>query len=79
MWVGDRSATTDENGDYQLTGLPPGEMTVCFDPTFSAGGYLRACYGDETGSAPPVTIRSGQLSTADIQLQRGASSVLAPG
>jgi hypothetical protein len=68
-----RSATTDENGRYQVTGLPPGEVTVCFDPTFSAGAYLRACYGDETGSATPVTISSGQLRTADIQLQRGAS------
>ena len=68
-----RYATTDWNGSYRLTGLPPGEVvTVCFDPTYSTGGYLRACYGDETGSATPVTIGSGQLSTADIQLQRGA-------
>jgi len=69
-----RYATTAWDGSYRVTGLPPGEVvTVCFDPTFSAGGYLRACYGDETGSTTPVTIRSGQLSTADIQLQHGAS------
>ena len=69
-----RYASTDWNGSYRVTGLPPGEVvTVCFDPTYTAGGYLRACYGDETGSATPVTIGSGQLGTADIQLQRGAS------
>ena len=73
MWTGDRSVSTDENGNYQLTGLPPGEVTVCFDPTFSAGGYLHTCYGDETGSRPPVTISSAKLSTTDVQLQRGAS------
>ena len=71
-WTIDRSATTDENGSYLVAGLPPGEVTACVEPTYSSD-YLQACYGDETGSATPVTIRSGQLSTADIQLHRGAS------
>ena len=69
-----RYATTDWDGSYQLPGLPPGEeVTVCFDPTYSAGTYLRACYGDESGSATPVTVSSAQLRTVDIRLQHGAS------
>jgi protocatechuate 3,4-dioxygenase beta subunit len=67
---------TDENGSYQITGLAPGQVKVCFDPSYTEGGYLRACYHDpaEAGSsATPVPIVAGQLSTVDIELQRGAS------
>ncbi|MEO7262769.1 MAG: carboxypeptidase regulatory-like domain-containing protein [Jatrophihabitantaceae bacterium] len=67
------STNTDGNGNYQITGLAPGEVTVCFDPTYTAGGYQRTCYGAQSdGSGTPVTVTAGQLRTADVQLSRGA-------
>ncbi|HEV2887220.1 MAG TPA: carboxypeptidase regulatory-like domain-containing protein [Jatrophihabitans sp.] len=70
------SVNTDENGSYQITGLAPGQVTVCFDPSYTQGGYLRACYHDPAepdGSATPISLAAGQLSTVDIELQHGAS------
>ena len=68
------SVGTGEDGSYQITGLAPGEVTVCFDPTFTTGSYLRACYGARSdGSGTPITVTAGQLSTADVQLVQGAS------
>jgi protocatechuate 3,4-dioxygenase beta subunit len=65
---------TGDDGSYQVTGLAPGQVTVCFDPTFTAGGYQRTCYGAQAdGSGSPITVTAGQLSTADVQLTRGAS------
>ena len=67
------STGTGDDGRYQFTGLAPGQVTVCFDPTFTAGGYQRTCYGaQEDGSGSPITVTAGQLSTADVQLTRGA-------
>jgi hypothetical protein len=68
--------STDANGSYQLNGLAPGQVTVCFEPTYTAGGYQRTCYGaqpDGSGTSSPVTVTSAVLSTADVQLQQGAS------
>ncbi|HEY0167191.1 MAG TPA: carboxypeptidase regulatory-like domain-containing protein [Jatrophihabitans sp.] len=68
------STGTNDDGSYQLTGLAPGQVTVCFDPTYTAGGYQRTCYGAQAdGSGSPITVTAGQLSTADVQLSRGAS------
>lgn len=68
------SVNTDENGSYLITGVPPGDVTVCFDPTYTAGGYRRTCYGAVDGGTPtPVTVTAGQLSTADVRLVKGAS------
>jgi protocatechuate 3,4-dioxygenase beta subunit len=68
------STSTDDNGSYQLNGLAPGEVTVCFDPTYTAGGYQRTCYGAEAdGSGSPVPVTAGRMSTADVRLQLGAS------
>jgi protocatechuate 3,4-dioxygenase beta subunit len=68
------STSTDDNGSYQFTGVAPGEVTVCFDPTYTAGGYQRTCYGAQTDSSgTPITVTAGQLSTADVRLSKGAS------
>jgi len=68
------STNTDESGRYLLNGVAPGEVTVCFDPTYTAGGYRRTCYGAEAGgSGSPITVTAGQLSTADVRLSHGAS------
>jgi protocatechuate 3,4-dioxygenase beta subunit len=67
------STSTDDNGGYLFYGVTPGEVTVCFDPTYTAGGYQRTCYGAQAdGSGSPITVTAGQLSTADGQLQLGA-------
>jgi protocatechuate 3,4-dioxygenase beta subunit len=68
------STITDENGGYQFTGMPPGEVTVCYDPTYTAGGYQPTCYGAQAdGSGSPITVRAGELSTADVRLEHGAT------
>ncbi len=69
------SVGTGDDGSYQITGLAPDEVTVCFDPTFTTGGYQRACYGatGAGGAGAPVAVTAGQLSTADVQLVQGAS------
>ena len=70
------SATyTDANGEYRVNGLAPGQVTVCFEPSYTAGGYQRTCYGavPDSVDSSPVTVTAGQLSTADIQLRHGAS------
>ena len=66
------STGTNDDGSYRFTGLAPGQVTVCFDPTFTAGDYQRTCYGAD-GSGSPITVTAGQLSTADVQLAHGAS------
>jgi hypothetical protein len=68
------STNTDSFGSYQFNGLAPGQVTVCFEPTYTAGGYQRTCYGAQPdGSGSPITVTAGALSTANVQLQVGAS------
>ena len=62
---------TDESGNWQLAGIRAGQYTVCFDPTYSSGGYGRGCYdrqpyGATTGT--PVTVPGGQLATVTAVL-----------
>ena len=67
---------TDANGSYQINGLTPGQVTVCFEPTYTAGGYQRTCFDalpNGSGTGSPVTVTAGVLATADVQLQHGAS------
>ncbi len=66
--------STDADGHYQLTGVQPGSYQICFDPSYTSGGYLRGCYRDQPYlSGTPVTISRAQLSTIDQQLAQGAS------
>ena len=69
------STHTDANGDYRVNGLAPGQVTVCFEPAYTAGGYQHSCFGAQPGGveSSPVTVTAGQLSAASVQLQRGAS------
>lgn len=65
---------TDSLGGYRFNGLAPGQVTVCFEPTYTAGGYQPTCYGAQPdGSGSPITVTAAALSTADVQLQVGAS------
>ncbi len=67
------SVHTDEDGAYQIPGLAPGEVTVCFDPTYTTGGYQRTCYGaQDDGNGSLLTVTAGELTTADVELQPGA-------
>jgi hypothetical protein len=66
---------TDESGNWQVTGSSAGQYTVCYDPTFSSGGFRRGCYdrqpfGATTGT--PVTVTGGQLATVTAVLVPGA-------
>lgn len=68
--------STDENGNWQLPGFAPGTYTVCYDPSYTSGGYRRSCYhgqpdGSTTGT--PVTVTAGQLTTVDDTLELGAA------
>jgi hypothetical protein len=67
--------TSDESGNWQITGISAGQYTVCYDPTFSSGGFRRGCYdrqpyGATTGT--PVTVTGGQLATVTAVLVPGA-------
>ena len=67
---------TDESGNWQVPGLSAGRYTVCYDPTFSGGGFRRACYdgkpyGATTGT--PVTVTAAQLTTVNQALVLGAT------
>ena len=67
--------TTDQSGNWQMTGISAGLYTVCYDPTFSSGGFRRACYdnqpyGPTTGT--PVTVTAGQLTAVKAVLVPGA-------
>jgi hypothetical protein len=63
--------STDETGDYVLSGLPAGELTVEFAPPFGSG-HLGECYDDSAvpcgAGATPVTTTAGFVTT-DIDAQ----------
>jgi hypothetical protein len=56
-------ATSDEQGNYEIRGLPPGEYRLAFQKT-----------GFEPAKAPAVTLRSGVIQGVDqVTLQRRLS------
>ena len=65
------SATTDENGAYQLERLTEGEWQV----TASKGGYVSWQFGQRRPyQAPsPIVLKRGERFTADIPLTRGGA------
>jgi protocatechuate 3,4-dioxygenase beta subunit len=67
---------TDENGNWQLPGFAPGTYTVCYDPSYTSGGYRRSCYDNQPNdpsTGTPVTVTAGQLTTINGTLQLGAA------
>lgn len=68
--------STDQAGHYSIAGLLPGTYTLCFDPSYTAGGYLRGCYdGQPFQGGTPVQVRGAQLTTVNSQLRTGAMLV----
>lgn len=68
--------TTDESGNWQVTGLGAGQYTVCYDPSFTSGGLRRGCYDGQPSGATtgtPVTVTGGQLTTVNEALVLGAT------
>lgn len=65
------SATTDENGAYQLERLTEGEWLV----TASKGGYVTWQFGQRRPyqTPPPIALKRGERFTADIPLTRGSA------
>jgi hypothetical protein len=65
------SATTDENGAYELERLTEGEWQV----TASKGGYVSWQFGQRRPyQAPsPISLKRGERFTADIPLTRGGA------
>ncbi|HEX8080071.1 MAG TPA: carboxypeptidase regulatory-like domain-containing protein [Jatrophihabitans sp.] len=67
---------TDESGNWQLAGLGAGQYTVCYDPSFTSGGFRRGCYDGQPSGATtgtPVTVTGGQLTTVNEALVPGAT------
>lgn len=66
--------SSDEDGNWQLSGFAPGTYTVCYDPSYTSGGYRRSCYHgqpDDPRTGTPVTVTAGQLTTVEDTLQLG--------
>jgi hypothetical protein len=66
-----RSATTDENGGFELRGLPAGRWTLRASKT----GYVEQQFGQRSAlsSAEPVTLADGQQFVANFRLTRGGA------
>ncbi|HEX5109108.1 MAG TPA: carboxypeptidase regulatory-like domain-containing protein [Vicinamibacterales bacterium] len=66
-----RLATTDEQGQFDVRDLTPGEWTV----TASKAGFVSQQAGQTSPfeAATPVVLANGQRVTVDIQLMRGAA------
>ena len=67
---------TDDAGNWQLPGFGAGQYTVCYDPTFTSGGYRRSCYDgqpDGTTTGTPVTVTARELTTVNGTLLQGAT------
>ena len=65
-----KTAVTDDNGRFAVTGLPAGRYYVAA----SKRGWVRAAYGAKTpdqGGAP-LTLTDGQRATISLRLLRGA-------
>lgn len=67
------SASTDETGAYEVSGLPPGEYNISFNPPSSVN-LLREYWSDQIlfANADAVTLASGDTFTASAQLAAGA-------
>lgn len=59
-------ATTDNRGNHYVTGLPPGDYTVCVN--VPGQPYLDPCLW---GGAPYTHVRAGQTATVNVILERG--------
>lgn len=67
------SVTTNGNGHYELSGIPPGSYTVGFD--FASHGYLPQFANRETSMAQADTITVGagkSITGVDAAMQAGA-------
>lgn len=67
---GGRSATTDDNGRFSFTALPPGR----FNLTATRPGHLPVTYGQyRPGRAgTPIQLSDGQKFQADLQIPKGS-------
>lgn len=66
-----RSATTDDNGGFELRDLPAGRWTLRAAKT----GYVEQQFGQRSAlaTAEPVTLAEGQQFVADFRLTRGGA------
>jgi hypothetical protein len=71
----DASTTTDNNGSYTVTGLPPGDYRIAVDA--GDGVHLAQDIGGVPGEAdshvPVLALGAGQDAQEDVLLQRGGS------
>jgi hypothetical protein len=66
-----RSGVTDENGEYQITDLPPGSYRVSFRPQT---GVLQWAYGSpEYFSATQFQVNAGAVTTVDDEQLESAT------
>lgn len=70
MGGGVKDATSDENGAYKITGIPPGRyLAELTDPDAApAGGFMFMSIDGAAGKGTPVTIEEGETATADLHL-----------
>ena len=66
-----RSATTDDNGGFELRDLPAGRWTL----RAAKPGYVEQQFGQRSAlaSADPITLVEGQKFVADFRLTRGGA------
>ena len=63
------TARPDQNGRYQLRGLPPGEyFLTAVDPTESGEWFEPAYLDEHRGNAIRVTVAEGDVKTQDLRL-----------
>jgi len=67
-----KSAYTNSSGIYTVTGLPPGEYKLYFDP-YSAGNYLTEWYDDKASftTADQVSVAADLTTSVNAQLASG--------
>lgn len=73
--AGQRSTTTDAEGNYEITGLPAGSYIV----NASKNGYIAMQYGQRRPMEPgtPIVLTDGQVKTrVDLRLRRGGVIVV---
>ena len=88
VWDG----VTDENGNYDVAGLPTGSYRVCFDATRTSGGsshdpgYLSQCNGGAVwagtapaGSSVPVTAGTTTILSSTLVRAGGVTGVASSG